>query len=168
MCSSVLSSILWLFCNQPPELCPCAKLKLYADCVKSLQSCLTLCDPYRLWPARLLCPWGFSRQEHWSGLPFPPPGISPTHGLNTGLPHCRQILYRLSHQGSPPCVCVCVCVCTQISPFYKDSSYTDLGASSAPDDFIKLITSAKNLVPSKSHSGALGVRIAIYGFLGDN
>ena len=23
-------------------------------------------------PARLLCPWAFSRQEHWSGLPCPP------------------------------------------------------------------------------------------------
>ena len=26
--------------------------------------------------------------------------IFPTHGSNPGLPHCRQILYRLSHQGS--------------------------------------------------------------------
>ena len=25
-------------------------------------------------PTRLLCPWGFSRQEYWSGLPCPPPG----------------------------------------------------------------------------------------------
>jgi len=24
--------------------------------------------------------------------------IFPTHGLNLGLPHCRQMLYRLSHQ----------------------------------------------------------------------
>ena len=27
-------------------------------------------------------------------------GIFPTQGSNLGLPHCRQILYRLSHQGS--------------------------------------------------------------------
>ena len=27
-------------------------------------------------PARLLCPWGFSRQEYWSGLPCPPPWTS--------------------------------------------------------------------------------------------
>ena len=27
-------------------------------------------------------------------------GIFPTHGLNLGLPHCRWILYQLSHQGS--------------------------------------------------------------------
>ena len=28
-------------------------------------------------------------------------GLFPTQGLNPGLPHCRQTLYRLSHQGSP-------------------------------------------------------------------
>ena len=28
-------------------------------------------------------------------------GIFPTQGSNSGLSHCRQILYRLSHQGSP-------------------------------------------------------------------
>ena len=28
-------------------------------------------------------------------------GIFPTLGSNPGLPHCRQILYYLSHQGSP-------------------------------------------------------------------
>ena len=27
--------------------------------------------------------------------------IFPTQGWNPGLPHCRQILYQLSHQGSP-------------------------------------------------------------------
>ena len=31
-------------------------------------------QPYGLQPARLLCPWGFSRQEYWGGLPCPPPG----------------------------------------------------------------------------------------------
>jgi len=37
---------------------------------KSLQSCLTLCDPIDGSP--LGSPsLGFSRQEHWSGLPFP-------------------------------------------------------------------------------------------------
>jgi len=28
-------------------------------------------------------------------------GILPTQGLNPGLPHCRQILYQLSLNGSP-------------------------------------------------------------------
>ena len=39
---------------------------------KSLQSCPTLCDPIdgsHQAPPSL----GFSRQEHWSGLPFPSP-----------------------------------------------------------------------------------------------
>ena len=39
---------------------------------KSLQSCPTLCDPIDGSPpgSPVL---GFSRQEHWSGLPFPSP-----------------------------------------------------------------------------------------------
>ena len=28
-------------------------------------------------------------------------GIFPTQGLNPGLPHCRQVLYQLSHKRSP-------------------------------------------------------------------
>ena len=28
-------------------------------------------------------------------------GIFPTQGSNLGLPHCRRILYQLSHQGNP-------------------------------------------------------------------
>ena len=43
---------------------------------------------------------GFSRQECWSGLPFPSPGILPTQESNPGLLHRRKTLYRLSHQGS--------------------------------------------------------------------
>ena len=54
-----------------------------------------------LQPARLLCPWGFPRQEYWSGLPCPPPGDLPNPGIKPGLPHCRQILYHLRHQESP-------------------------------------------------------------------
>ena len=37
-------------------------------------------------PARLLCPWGFSRQEDWSGLPFPPPGDLPNRGIKPRSP----------------------------------------------------------------------------------
>ena len=40
-----------------------------------------LLRPHGLWPARLLCPWGFSRQEYWSGLPFPSPGNLPNPGI---------------------------------------------------------------------------------------
>ena len=44
---------------------------------------------------------GFSRQEYWSGLPFPSPGTFLTQGSNPGLLRYRQILYHLSYQGSP-------------------------------------------------------------------
>ena len=45
-----------------------------AAAAKSLQSCPTLCDPIDGSPPSSPS-LGFSRQEHWSGLPFP----SPTH-----------------------------------------------------------------------------------------
>ena len=43
-----------------------------AAAAKLLQSCLTLCDPIDGGPPGSLS-LGFSRQEHWSGLPFPSP-----------------------------------------------------------------------------------------------
>ena len=36
----------------------------------------------------------------WVAFPLSQ-GIFPTQGSNPGLPHCRQILYQLSHKGSP-------------------------------------------------------------------
>ena len=62
-------------------------------------ACLTLCDPMDVAYQDLLS-MGFSRQEYWSGLPFPSPGDLPNPGSNLGLPHCRQMLKCLSHQGS--------------------------------------------------------------------
>ena len=46
--------------------------KTAAAAAKSLQSCPTLCDPEDGSPPGSPS-LGFSRQEHWSGLPFPPP-----------------------------------------------------------------------------------------------
>ena len=40
---------------------------------KSLQSCPTLCNPIDGSPPGSPVPGIFSRQEHWSGLPFPSP-----------------------------------------------------------------------------------------------
>ena len=42
---------------------------------KSLQSCLTLCDPMA--PLSM----GFSRQEYWNGLLCPAPGDLPNTGI---------------------------------------------------------------------------------------
>ena len=44
----------------------------------------------------------FFRQKYWSGLcHFHLQRIVLTQSMNPGLLHCRQILYHLSHQGSP-------------------------------------------------------------------
>ena len=44
-----------------------------AATAKSLQSCPTLCDPIDGSPPGSPPSLGLSRQEHWSGLPFPSP-----------------------------------------------------------------------------------------------
>ena len=62
--------------------------------MKVTQLCLTLCDP-------MDCPWNFPGQNTGVGSLSLLQGIFPTQGLNPGLPHCRWILYQLSHKGSP-------------------------------------------------------------------
>ena len=63
--------------------------------VKVTQSCPTL------WPHRLYSPWNSLGQNTGMGSLSHLQGIFPTQGWNPGLPHCRWILYQLSHQGSP-------------------------------------------------------------------
>ena len=52
-------------------------------------------------PYMLYSPWNSPRQNTRVGNCFLLQGIFPTQGLNPRLPHCRQILYQLNHQGSP-------------------------------------------------------------------
>ena len=46
-------------------------------------------------------PWDSPGKSTGVGCHFLLQGIFPIQGLNPGLPHCTQTLYRLSHQGSP-------------------------------------------------------------------
>ena len=57
--------------------------------------CLTLLTP---WTVAFQAPlsMGFSRQEYWSGFPFPSSGELPDPGIKLGSLHCRQTLYWLS------------------------------------------------------------------------
>ena len=49
----------------------------------------------------IVSPWDCAGQNTGvGGLSFLQ-GIFPTQGSNPGLPHCRWILYQLSHKGSP-------------------------------------------------------------------
>ena len=45
---------------------------------------------------------GFSRQECWSGLPFPSPGDLPDPGIEPGSPSLQADAYLLSHQEDSP------------------------------------------------------------------
>ena len=84
------------------SVCVCLSLIIYTCvCVKwseVAQSCPTLCDPvdcsppgssiHRILQARIL-EWvsmGFSRQEYWSGLPFPFQGDLPNPGIEPRSP----------------------------------------------------------------------------------
>ena len=51
------------------------------DCCSVTKSPLTLCDPVDCQPPLSM---GFSRQEYWSGLPFPYPGELPNPGIEPG------------------------------------------------------------------------------------
>ena len=62
--------------------------------MKVAQSCLTLCDPMQ-------SPWNSAGQNTGMSCCYLLQGIFPTQGSNPGLLHCRQILYELSHPGSP-------------------------------------------------------------------
>ena len=52
-------------------------------------------------PTRLLHPQNSTGKNTRMGCHALLQGIFPTRGLNSSLQHCRQILYHLSHQGSP-------------------------------------------------------------------
>ena len=69
-------------------------------CAQSLQSCLTLCNPMDISPSGSSdhgdSPGKNTRVDCHALLQ----GIFPTQGLNPSLPHGRQILYHLNHQGS--------------------------------------------------------------------
>jgi len=82
---------------------------------KSLQSCPTLCNPID----RLLCLWGFSRQEYWSGLlwsplgDFPEPGIKPESLTSPALED--RFFTTSATWEAHIYMCVCVHGCSVVS-----------------------------------------------------
>ena len=67
--------------------------------VSESERCSVLSYSFR--PHRLYSPWNSPGQNTGVGSLSLHQGIFATQGLNPGLPHCRRILYRLSHKGSP-------------------------------------------------------------------
>ena len=65
-----------------------------------LQSCPTLCDPIDgSLPGSAVSGILQARTLEWVAISFSRRSSQP--GLNLSLPHCRQMFYRLSHQGNP-------------------------------------------------------------------
>ena len=76
-------------------------------------------QPYGLLLSRLFCPWRFSRQEYWSGLPCPLPGDLPNPRIEPRSP----TLQADSLMSEPPekpmksmymCIYTHICVCMHI------------------------------------------------------
>ena len=68
------------------------------------QSCLTLCDPMACSLPCFLVHGIFKAKSSGVGCHSLLQEIFPTQGLNPGLPHCRQMLYRLSHLHGRDCL----------------------------------------------------------------
>ena len=86
-----------------------------------------LLSPVRLfatpWPADFQAPlsMGFSRQDYWSGLPFPSPGDLPDSGIEPGSPALQVDALPSKPQGKPKCYFKCrlfplVCCCDCLRP----------------------------------------------------
>ena len=76
-------------------------LLLTFTCCLVAKSGPVLCDPMGLRPTRLLRSWDSPGKNTGVGCHFILQGIFPIQGSNPGCLHYRQILYSLSHQGSP-------------------------------------------------------------------
>ena len=48
---------------------------------------------------------GFSRQEYWGGLPFPPPGDLPDPGIEAGSPALQADSLLSEPPGKPDYIC---------------------------------------------------------------
>ena len=66
-------------------------------------SCSVMSDSVTPWTVAHQGPLttGFSRQEYWSGLPFPSPGDPPDPGIEPASPALAGGFFTTEHQGSP-------------------------------------------------------------------
>ena len=62
----------------------------------------TLVTPWTV-ACQALLSMGFSRQEYWSGLPFPSPGDPPNSGVSSLCLQMRQIFVNTNFKALPWC-----------------------------------------------------------------
>ena len=60
--------------------------------------------PHELEPSRLLCPWYFSREEYWRGLPFPSPGDLPDPGIELAFSALAGRFFTTQPPGREACL----------------------------------------------------------------
>ena len=80
------------FCGDMEELTQSSVCVCVCVCLSCVQLFATSYTVARQAPLSM----EFSRQEYWSGLPFPSPGDLPDPRIKPSLLHCRQMLYCLS------------------------------------------------------------------------
>ena len=132
------------------------------------QSCPAHYDPMVVAHQAPLCMIS-SRQECWSGLPFRSPGDCPKPGIEPALKvlHCRQILYCLSHQGSPsnwPELAELGCelgpMCFQSLDFFHNTILSSLSnTSEAILSFHPAITALDHKRTNVTRSSLEGIRL---------
>ena len=76
---------------------------MYNVCVLVTQSCLTLFHLLDCAVLQAPLSMGFSRQEHWSGLPFPSPGDLPYPGIEPRSPALQADSLPTDPQGKSLC-----------------------------------------------------------------
>ena len=113
------------------------------------ESCSVMSDS--LQPHGLYSPWNSPGQNPGVGSLSLLQGIFPTQGLSPGLLYCRQILYQLSHQGSP-------CISTEPYSYsftYSFTCWSSISTSSASADPTNLISKLFLKNPRKLQKGKL-------------
>ena len=73
----------------------CSRMCMHAQLLSCVLVFATPCTAAHQAPLSL----GFSRQEYWSGLPFPSPGDLPDPGIKPMSPALTGDSFPLSHQG---------------------------------------------------------------------
>ena len=98
MCYLENSLIISIFSEPKHHLCVCVCVCVY---VCELLTCVQLLATPWIVACQALLSVGFSRQEYWKGLPFPPSGYLPRPGIETRLLHWQVDSLPLCHLGSP-------------------------------------------------------------------
>ena len=113
MSKVTIKSYFMIFQSQMGFLCGQGTFQIFRNFISSMhhslvdnvclvtQSCPTLCNPMDYSPPGSSVPGDSPGKNIGVGCHALLHGIFQTQGSNSGLLHCRWILYHLSHQGSP-------------------------------------------------------------------